>query len=100
MDKPEDIEAKAWNCSEYPEWLSSMVEEANEVADRLDMSTEQVVAWAILSAQSQAYIDAARIAEECTLALPLGNGLADGASMSRRQISAAILQRKEEIGRN
>lgn len=44
-----EIETKAWNCAD---WMDSntgdQVEQAMEVADRMDMSTEQVLAYAIL----------------------------------------------------
>lgn len=43
-------EAKAWNCAEWPEWLHKIVDKTNEVADRLDMSSEQAMAYAALAA--------------------------------------------------
>jgi hypothetical protein len=65
------------------------------------------VAKAILSAQSQAYIDAARIAEEyytqdTVIKKQNGEPYNSGniAISCAQRISAAILQRKEEIGRN
>lgn len=44
------IETQAWNCDEWPEWLHKIVDETNEVADRLDMSAEQAHAYAVLVA--------------------------------------------------
>lgn len=43
-------EAKAWNCDEWPEWLHAVVDKTCEVADRLDMSSEQAHAYAALAA--------------------------------------------------
>lgn len=48
------IEAQAWNCDEWPEWLHKIVDETNEVADRLDMSAEQAHAYAALKAAMEA----------------------------------------------
>lgn len=45
-------EALAWNCSEWPQWLHAIVDKTNEVADRLDMSSEQSIAFAVLEALS------------------------------------------------
>lgn len=44
------IETLAWNCDEWPEWLHKIVDQTNEVADRLDMSSEQAHAFAVLTA--------------------------------------------------
>lgn len=75
-----EIEMLAWNCDEWPEWLHKMVDETNEVADRLDMSAEQAHAYAVLAALAakdaelaavhQRYVDAneARIDAEAALA--------------------------------
>jgi hypothetical protein len=45
-----DIETQAWECDKWPAWLHAIVDRTNEVADRLDMSSEQAHAYAILSA--------------------------------------------------
>jgi hypothetical protein len=45
----EELETKAWNCDMWPDWLIERIEAAMEVSDRFDMSTEQVLAYAILS---------------------------------------------------
>lgn len=42
----EEIEKLAWNCNEWPSALSDQVEACMEVSD--EMSTEQVLAYAIL----------------------------------------------------
>lgn len=47
-----DIEAQAWNCDQWPDWLHDIVAKTNEVADRLDMSAEQAHAYAALSCLS------------------------------------------------
>jgi hypothetical protein len=46
----EEIEQQAWDCSRWPDWLAAVVDRTNEVADRLDMSSEQAHAYAALSA--------------------------------------------------
>jgi hypothetical protein len=43
-------EAKAWECEDWPDWLHSVVEETNTVADEMDMSAEQAHAYAALAA--------------------------------------------------
>lgn len=45
----DELEAMAWNCDMWPEWLIERIEAAMEVSDALDMSTEQVLAYATLS---------------------------------------------------
>lgn len=46
------VVAQAWNCDTWPKWLHTAVAGANEIADRLDMSTEQALAYAILAYQA------------------------------------------------
>lgn len=50
----EAMESRAWNCDEWPEWLWKIVGDANDVADRLDMSSEQAMAYAVLAALQNA----------------------------------------------
>lgn len=45
-----DLESQAWNCDEWPRWLHDLVVRTNDVADRLDMSSEQAMAYAVLAA--------------------------------------------------
>jgi hypothetical protein len=45
-----EIETQAWNCNQWPSWLHGLIAKTNEVADRLDMSSEQASAYAVLSA--------------------------------------------------
>jgi hypothetical protein len=47
-----EIEAQAWECSTWPEWLKERVDDAMEVSGNVDMSTEQVLAYAILIEQA------------------------------------------------
>ena len=49
---PKALEAAAWNCDEWPEWLHDIVAKTDDVADRLDMSSQQAMAYAILSARA------------------------------------------------
>lgn len=49
-----EVERLAWNCDQWPEWLHNLVDETNEVADRLDMSSEQAFAYAALAATRSA----------------------------------------------
>lgn len=44
------IETQAWECDKWPVWLHGVVDRANEAADRLDMSSEQAMAYAVLTA--------------------------------------------------
>lgn len=44
------LERAAWNCNEWPQWLHDIVDRTNDVADRQDMSTEQAIAYGVLSA--------------------------------------------------
>lgn len=43
------IVAKAMACSEWPKWLFDLIDLTNRAADEADMSTEQAVAFAVLS---------------------------------------------------
>jgi len=45
-----ELQSRAWNCDEWPDWLHVLVNRTNEVADRHDMSSEQAHAYAILAA--------------------------------------------------
>jgi len=47
------LETQAWNCNEWPRALSDQVDKCMEVSDRADMSTEQVVAYAILAERAR-----------------------------------------------
>jgi len=58
------FETTATECSKWEEWLHDAVDEANDVADKLDWSTEQVLAYAILQARSSAYEECAKLIEE------------------------------------
>lgn len=49
-----EMEARAWDCDKWPAWLHEVVARTNEVADRLDMSSEQAHAYAVLAALSSA----------------------------------------------
>lgn len=97
-----------------PEWCPKDIwSDALQVASPLPIgelgqkTLAREVAKAILSAQERAYIDAARIAEEwepVEKLLPFADDSHNesahtGQYEAGERISAAILQRKEEIGR-
>lgn len=48
----DDVLSSAMACDQWPDWLSQIVDQTNEAADTSDMSTEQAVAFGILSALS------------------------------------------------
>jgi len=48
--KAEVLETQAWDCDQWPDWLHKVVNRTCEVADRLDMSSEQAHAYAALAA--------------------------------------------------
>jgi len=48
-----DIETQAWECDKWPVWLHNIVDRTNEAADRLDMSSEQACAYAVLATLSR-----------------------------------------------
>lgn len=72
---PEIIEEQAWNCDEWPKWLHKVVEQTNEIADKLDMSSEQAHAYAALLALSPAPQEAEAVA--CRYRWPKSNGAMD-----------------------
>jgi len=41
---------RAWNCDQWPAWLDVVVDATNKVADEHDMSSEQAIAYGILTA--------------------------------------------------
>lgn len=53
----EAVETQATLCSEWPIWLHEQVDAAMEISDRKDWSTEQVVAYGILSSMRPAPIE-------------------------------------------
>lgn len=84
MDKPEGIDPA------FRKWAES------------GLTLGEYIYRAVSDAQSQAYIDAARIADEYD-----GAGMDHGpdyqlgdARKTAHEISAAILSRKDEVGRN
>lgn len=60
--RADEIEEQAWNCYAWPQWLHDIVWKTNEVADHLDMSTEQAIAYGVLSALSASSGSAAPVA--------------------------------------
>lgn len=49
-----DLTMQATLCSEWPLWLHDAVEEAMDLSDTKDWSSEQVVGYAILKASASA----------------------------------------------
>jgi len=85
------FETTATECSKWEEWLHDAVDEANDVSDKLDWSTEQVLAYAILQARSSAYEECAKIAEkERRTDLALQHGYKPSWYVVAQEIAAAI----------
>lgn len=49
-DTQDTLIERAWNCGQWPAWLHVVVDAVSKVADEQDMSTEQAIAYGILTA--------------------------------------------------